>query len=84
MAISASYLVDMAPRHDEIFFGVCSVVNYLCGGVPVSSKVHLVLYSLEELLGNGSARIIINAKGLYFQHLAIEHLFRAADVADAS
>ena len=40
--------------------------------------------ALEELLGDGGARVILDAEGINLQHLAIEHLLRTADIADAS
>lgn len=39
-------------------------VYYLCGSMSVRGKVHLVLHSLEELLGDRSARVIVDAEGI--------------------
>ncbi len=67
----------------EILFSISTVIDNLCGSMSVGGKVHLVLNSLEELLGNGGARIIVYAEGVNLQHLAVEHLLRTADVSDA-
>ena len=51
--------------------------------MSVSGEVHLVLDCLEELLRGFCSRVIVYAECIDFQNLAIEYLFRGADVPDA-
>lgn len=46
--------------------------------------MRFVLHCLEELLGDGCARVIVYAEGVNLQHLAIEHFPRTANVSDSS
>jgi len=45
--------------------------------------MHLVLNHLEEFSRHGCARIIVDAGGINFEHLAPKHLLRRADIPDA-
>ena len=51
--------------------------------MSVSGEVHLVLDCLEELLRGFCSRVIVYAECIDFQNLAIEYLFRGADVPNA-
>ena len=42
--------------------------------------VHLVLYSLEELLCHFHSWVIVDTEGINLQYLTIEHLLTGADV----
>ncbi len=48
----------------------------------MSRPVHLVLHLFKEQLGLLRLGVVVRAGGVDIQHLAPEHLFRAADVAD--
>ena len=67
----------------EIFFGIRPVINYFGGSVAMSGEVHLVLNCLEKLLRDGSTRVIVYTEGIYFKHLTVKHLFRAAYISDS-
>ena len=53
------------------------------GGLPVDCPVHLVLHRGEKALGCFLGGVVVDAGGVNVQHLAPEHFFRRADVADA-
>ena len=52
--------------------------------MSVRGEVHFVLYGFEELLRDGSARVVVNAECVYFELLAIENFLGTAYVAYSS
>ncbi len=76
------HITPKGKQSHKVFFRVGTLHDEFGGGVSVYGIVNLVLHLLEKLLRHRCTRVIVNARGVDFQHLPIEHLLCGANIAD--